>query len=494
MGNVDLSTAQMKKSQRMQRVLFVLVAVGMFLWLFSQGDMISHSGDATDIWQTITSYYSEDRYYSYVLYKGFASVYPYVWFYQLAVWLGINDFFFVMIYHAILFAYLTVVGIPTLISELIGSKPKLWQKVVVTVVLFWIWQPTRALSQIMVDLPSCGYFILAANGAFRLKSKCGWAKLSTALYTGLLCGLVGSISGQYSLAAVCIVIYALAQCISPKTIKRATKKTVTVLAAFLLLGGSLCAGAANSYFDARVIEPYRIQGNYMADGSVWMKRGLVYMLDKNRIFSGPQLSDPRGMAILEKHYGQGLARQVMDQATQGGYGWTIGDYLSIVLHYPQEFLPRFVDRLFLCVSTDLARNSLAGLLVGYTALYLALYTAVKKIKQMKQFFKAELWIVLGVLASVIPAMVLTVEMRYAMSLQGLIFGVAILGPALPWLFAGIVGGIREIHNKKSIAVFAEKQFPWGIVIGVVFVLCCVTHMAALYAQSGLGMGMLFSLF
>ena len=45
---------------------------------------VGYGGDVTDIWETITSFYSGNIYPSYVLYKGILSVYPYVWFYELS--------------------------------------------------------------------------------------------------------------------------------------------------------------------------------------------------------------------------------------------------------------------------------------------------------------------------------------------------------------------------------------------------------------------------
>ena len=90
------------------------------LWVL--GSMVTISNDAASIWQTIRSFYTENIAPSYLLYKGFASVYPYVWLYQLALIFGVNEFFFVMAYHALLFAYITVIGVPALVKELTGYE------------------------------------------------------------------------------------------------------------------------------------------------------------------------------------------------------------------------------------------------------------------------------------------------------------------------------------------------------------------------------------
>ena len=47
---------------------FALMVYMIFTW--HQDSMISISGDASDIWKTITSFHTKDIYGSYVLYKG----------------------------------------------------------------------------------------------------------------------------------------------------------------------------------------------------------------------------------------------------------------------------------------------------------------------------------------------------------------------------------------------------------------------------------------
>ena len=48
------------------KILFAVAAISLLGYLLYHGEMISSSGDATDIWNTITSFYSTDHYPSYV--------------------------------------------------------------------------------------------------------------------------------------------------------------------------------------------------------------------------------------------------------------------------------------------------------------------------------------------------------------------------------------------------------------------------------------------
>ena len=164
-------------------------------------------GDAADIWKSITTFHTGDLYPSYVLYKGFASVYPYVWFYQLAKLLNINEFFFVMCYHSLLFSYIVVIGVPVLVETLTEYKPKLWQKVLLFIVLHWFWGRYYVLTQLMVDLPSCAFFLMDIHCAVLIGQTVKWKRNVMIVLSGILCGLIANISGQYSISSICILIF-----------------------------------------------------------------------------------------------------------------------------------------------------------------------------------------------------------------------------------------------------------------------------------------------
>ena len=169
------------KKRKLTVLLLLVTFTACLIWLASRGSMTDSSGDAQDIWKTITSYYSGDIYPSYVLYKGFVSVYPYVWLYQLAVLFGTNEFFFVMVYHARLFTYITVIGLPNFIKYLFDYEPKWWQRILIIPLLYLIWVKTGALSQLMVDLTSCAIFMLSINSAIMIENKTGIKRVLSSL-------------------------------------------------------------------------------------------------------------------------------------------------------------------------------------------------------------------------------------------------------------------------------------------------------------------------
>lgn len=156
-----------------RKILFVATFILFMMWIYPFQSMIAESSDAADIWQTIKTFYNNDTYVSYVLYKGFMSVYPYVWLYQLSLLFHINEFFFVMLYHAFLFTYIAVNGLPEVIYHLTRYKAKIYQRILLIIILFIFWSPTKALNNVMVDLPSCAIFILACNCAIQSEYSTG---------------------------------------------------------------------------------------------------------------------------------------------------------------------------------------------------------------------------------------------------------------------------------------------------------------------------------
>lgn len=488
---------ELKKTDRRAfgaAVLFLACFAFLLLSLMRTGDMIFASGDATDIWKTITTFYTEDCYPSYVLYKGFASVYPYVWLYQLAVLLGTNEFFFVMCYHALLFGYIAAFGAPTLVRELTGYEPKWWQKTLLAVVLYWFWNRYRVLGQIMVDLPSCAFFLLSIQCAAAISRHSGWKRWVLVCLAGLLCGLCANISGQYSIAALCVLVFSAVQIW--KSAPAGQRLGRRVLADFLPLAVLLCLAMGsikllNLAFQAAVIQPFLDSGVYIAPAEAWMHRALIYMMDIGRLFSGPQLYDARGHEIIMSLYGAEMGEELLRQAEAGVYGWSISQYFQAFFQHPVDFIMLYLNRLMIAISDDSQTCALRSLLPCYTMVYLAALTAVKGLKRLRDLFCAKFWLVLGVLASMIPVLVMTVEMRYTLSLQAMLFGVALAGPILPRLWAVVSGGVRQCWQERSLRSLLDRKFPWDVVGWIAFCAVCLAYFGSICAASDLGTGMLY---
>lgn len=493
LGNQNEGFSSAKRQQIETSCLFVFTFVIVFIQLLRFGSMTNISGDAADIWKTITTWYDNDTHPSYVLYKGFASVYPYVWLYQIAKFFKVNDYLFIMCYHALLFSYVTTVAIPVFVNKLTKYRPSLLQKVMVVIVLCWYWWRYRALTQLMVDLPSCAFFFMSIHTAILIENSSEQRRRSLfAIITGLLCGLYSNISGQYSIAAICILIYAMNLLWKGRrvnSLREKLKKCLPIWAAVIISWYGF--KVLNVVFDKLVLGSYANIGIYIAKGEMWMERALIYMMDIPRLFYGPQLYDPRGHEIVMSLYGVEEGTRLLEMAAQGGFGWSIKEYFGAFIKHPVDFILMYLNRGIISISDDCNKNSLISLLFGYTLVFVSLKTLVNGVRKVQDIFTDKLWLVLGPIASMIPVFVMTVEMRYTIGFQAMWAGTAILGPVFPEAVKKIANIVRQYKEEKSLRFLAESDFPWGVIGYVLFCLFCLGYFGSICAGSGIGSYMLF---
>ena len=477
-----------EKSERWQQWgLFCLVLLTYMIWLYSRGSMDANSSDAADCWHSITTWFSSERYGSYTLYKGFAAVYPYVWLYQLAAALHLNEFFFCMLYHAALFAYITTIGVPLIARELTDWEPQLWQRVAVPVFFFVIWKPTFALSELMVDLPSCAFFIMAVSCVLTIPKRDGRKRLLWVLLSGLLASLCANISGQYSVSAWCLMLLGIVQIWRAGKAERASVQA-RVLEIVLLFIGFAAVKQLNVLFMTRVVAPLVAAGAWIPSGDMWLWRGLLYFLDKNRYLYGTNLLNPRGFAILQDICGsEEAARTLLEAAVGGMAGWSVSEFLNMVRHYPVDAVVQALDKFFLSFSIDMGRQSVAFLTAGYSLFYIAGWNAVRGLRRWRDMVSPKALVVLAALCALIPTMVMTLEMRVTIGVQSIVFGTALLSGSIP---QALESAVHRLSRGRLLQV--QKQAPIGVyLVWFIFLLLCMMHMGTLYAQSDMGTEMLF---
>ena len=181
-------------------------------------DLLSGGGDATSIWQTIITFRNEKITSSYVLYKGFLSVYPYIWFYELSIFWGLDPFFFIKIYHSLLFSFVAAIGIPYLVSKILNIKINIYKSVIFVVVLFSLTKFTHIYSMLMVDLPSAAFFVGAMCAVYLSYGFNSIWRIVALLLSGLMVGLTLSSSGQYSLAGYLLAIYVVVSIVDSRNL------------------------------------------------------------------------------------------------------------------------------------------------------------------------------------------------------------------------------------------------------------------------------------
>lgn len=471
-------------------------SIALFLFSFALVEVyvagispISASGDAADIWNAIVGFANGTPVGSYVMYKGMMSCYPYVWFYQLSSLLGLPEFFFVKVYHGVLFAYITAVGVPYIVGQLFQRKPKAWQILCFSVTAYILWRPTHGLDQMMVDLPCCGFFIFATHMALRLGQlhRGYWA---TVLLTGLFCGLNSTASGQYNLPMMCILLLAFIQIVARK--RRDLSGKMRLIYVLVLLASYAIPYMLNAVFMARVVEPLIADGAWIPDGESWLQRGLLYMTPMIENF--PSRVNLRGDAILEGIYGSAEAAEAAwTAAGAGAAGWSVGEWFAAFAQYPLDFLALMLDKAFMCVTTDAMVGEVSYLLVGYTLLYLAILAMVRHTPDMKSVFQRKALLVVAAVLAILPNLVMSVEARVTISLQAMIFGAALMGPVLTdTVETLIVTAKGAARGGGKISDGLKRTSPWPLVIGIFFVWVCMTHYGDLMAHTYSGLELLFT--
>lgn len=478
-----------KTSLAVKTFLFIAASLLCLFPMMMNGTMINKSGDAEDIWKTITTLNSDEPYISYVLYKGVFSVYPYVWLYQLASSLGVNEFLFVMLYHSSLFAYVTVIAIPAIIEHLTGRKAAIWQRILFIGLSYELWKGSHALTQLMVDLPSCAFFFASLHCAVRIPTTESKRSLGLLTLSSCFGGMCATISGQYSIAAVCALIFAFLKFRSSILNSRRRRWIKYFVALGILVSGTVLFSLVNATFWKKVVLLAAVQGAAIAPGTAWMQRALIYMMDVGR-YLDYKIILPRGSAIVDAIYGE-QAKEIMAQAEAGVFSWTVTDYIRAVLQYPIDFLVNWFDRCFIGISVDSQYQcSVGALTLSYSLVFAAVRTAVKSVKTVKDFFSQKLWIVLAALTSIIPSLVMAIEMRHMLSFQGIVWGTALLSGFLPDCIASVRLLFHDVRH-GGFHQLANRRFPWSVVIWIVFVLMCLAHIGSLYTHVSPEMSILF---
>ncbi len=454
------------KDNRIRNIIFetkiisfciVFVAMGLFL---ANIDIVPPGGDAFDIWQSITTWKTENVYRSYVLYKGFFSLHPYVELRELSIVCGLNEFFFIKAMHAGMFAYVTTIGLPLICQRLCEVEYK--RSILVTIiyagVCFYFWKRSLALTQLLIDIPSIFLLTLSLHFCLRVYDSNSRNNervyiLLNAIMVTVASAILSSLSGQYIISVGIIMISLLVILIKRKQFSA------------VFINGVIYAMITlfTKIWYVINVAPYNIN-----NGKFWLERGLLYMLDIARFSGSSSLQSKRGFAVCVDLFGDvDTANTMLQLAELGGKSMTVKQYVLLVFHHPIDFLAMYIERLFLLLSYD---NGVVEIDFIIQYAFLAISAAIiSKLILNKKWYDIRIAIIASIFASVVPVLVLTVEMRYGMMLQGLIWGVALFS---------IEGRIREtIKNKSSICISKKET-----IYCIVFISICLAYMCEIYAQ------------
>lgn len=470
----------------------VIIAFGfafaLMIWLLHSSSTmgVDFGGDVTDIWKTISSFYSGNIQPSYVLYKGFLSVYPYVWLYELSNFFGLSSWFFIKLFHCVLFSYVSAVGFPFIISKLLKVDVKFWRRILVIFLMFILWKPNSALQSMMIDLPALTFFILSVSAALKIAENKLKTNKAFFIYTGIIMGLASTYTGQYLPAIVLLVIYVLANLFSKESLKSTAKKITVIFPVALLFIGIMIPRVYNVYFEKTVVNTMRENGARIPSSKDWTDIGLGQAKRRYNLIWESTIPNHRSLAIIKQDKGADYE----NFAENGVY--TRKEVCGLIIKHPVDFITSWCNGFLLTVSMRGQHRSVLCLFTSYTALFLALYAIFKRCKTLKEFFSKEILIVLGFISTSLVTCLMHFEPRYVMAFQGLFLSAAFLDNILWDGVKNFIAWAKKLFSKTDHVNLKSTKFPYPFAIYVLFVIMCFTNYAALIENVGVDPSILFN--
>lgn len=444
-------------------ILYGMTFAIYFVRLLAQNSMVAGQGDSISIWGTITSYYTNNVQPSYVLYKGMFSVYPYVWLYRLACIFGANEFLFIKIYNALLFAYIAAIGMPTIFEKIFDEKNiLLWKKWLFVICIFNLQVVNVAYFRLSVDIPSLFWFVLMMDISVHIWKGKKEKYLLEILGIGIAAGIVFCFSGQFLLAGVLEIVFAVIVVTKKKNIKQ------TFLCIIFIVIGVLGIKEINNYFITKVVDPMRTAGEWLPYGEEWIVNafcsekpflGSAYMSQGN-------FYDTQVIQIISEEKPQYTG----DMST----GEIIVKYFSTMFKHPVEFLISCGNKLFLAFCMDTGtKYKFVSLGLGFLLFFIGMLKMTQRYLGKLVIDKMEYLIGVAFFFTILIPCALHMELRYAMAIQDYIFGFGIFGTNIRTVLK-----IRQ--DETGIGTFVLNKQCIGILLsGVLFVMFCIMHYMAL---------------
>lgn len=450
-------------------------------YIFPLPDLLMGGGDAASIWQTITTFRSEKITSSYVLYKGFLSIYPYIWLLELSIFLKLDAFFFIKLYHVLLFSFVAAIGVPYTVSKILSVEIKLYKNIIFVLVLFQLTKFTGIFQMLMVDLPSWTFFV-AGIVFFMLPAHVGSInRIIFLLISGGFIGLAISASGQYSLAGYFLIIYVLASLFMEGRHKNGSRKINLAILALLFVIGIAIPKIYDSHFHQTIVQPMRDNGEWLPTGHQWLVSGMTRLMPTYK-FGYPNTSH-RGLAILKETEGDKFPERY-EVIKLGGGAYSVPQYLSMIRENPLDFAVIWATKTFLAVSFDGGEARASHLLISYTSLYICLYLIFLKCIYFRDLLNRNSLIFLSIISTIAAPVFLSIEMRYIVAVQSFMLGFAIHQEKVFDNIKNYLIVFNKRHDKSGFKRINCLSIPYPAMSCVLFLILCFTLYGALLEIPG----------
>lgn len=462
-------------------VAFIISFALVSYYTFSLPDLLSGGGDANSIWQTITSFHNDPITSSYVLYKGFLSVYPYVWLYDLSIFFDLDPFVFIKLYHCLLFAYVSAVGVPFVISELLAVKLRPYRNVIFVIVIFFMFKFTNIFSMLMVDLPSWAFFVAGISAVIKLSKRDAETPKYKYFYSGLLVGLSLCASGQFKIAALLLILYVVVSLLSKGNLKSVITNRTTIVVFMLFIFGALIPKIYDAHFERTIVDPMRDRGEWLPTGEVWLLSGMTRLLPHYK-YGYPNASN-RGLAILKETEGDGF-EQRYENIKLGGGAYTAAEYVHIVKDNFFDFIVMWGTKTFISISFDGGNARVSHLAVSYSSLFLCAYLLYSRCRNIRDLLSSKAIIYLAILSTIAAPVFLFVDMRYGVTLQSFIIGLALFDDFIWVRLKNYLSAIAGAAKSRKLRFGVNNAIPYPLLMFLIYLLFCFLLYGALLEIPG----------
>lgn len=460
--------------------IFTFAFLLMFVILLPYKDLISSSGDAVETWNVVKTFFASNKYTSYVMYKGVYAFLPGVMCYQLGNLISVDPFLIMKIFHALSFAYITVVGLPFIIKSIFKKDAKPYQKYLFILLLALL--ESNLFVFISVDFMSLALLLLCTNTVIKIKNNEN-TKKPFILYSGFILGVCTCLSGQYMPSAGLLIIYMIYLMI--KRYKPDVKKIIIILCIFIV--GIVGAKSIDKLYVKNVVDPARDSGAWIPSGMTWVKTGFTASM---QYINYPQTLPDNlgGNMILSENMDTNVIKN-------GGYLYEVKGMAKMILKYPILFIARWSERVFLGILND-PFNSYPGrspfseiltIIIYGTLIYVMLGELKNNIKKVKDVFSLKVLICLNfILPSIVPSVMGHVENRYYFGIRAFMIAVFALSPFIP-------DTIKKLKKFKLKDVLNYK-LSYNLARYFIFMLLIVLLYIAIYQSAGPNATMTYEIF
>lgn len=418
-------------------------------------------GDAYESWEVAKSYFDPNySFRSYVEYRGFFTFLLFSLFYQISVFLNINDILTFRFFSSMLFAIMTTVSIPYLIGKMLDLKIDVWRKILFTLAVFYFFRgyflyPSN-------DYVAFFFLILAVNSVYKSDGK-------SILMYGLsgffiACAILSRSNYLISLPFILLWILLRFQEAKLKTFIIARNLFVfCVLFAFMFVANNsinLSRDKTDGFYQSKPVGLVQWQ---LLNSLNWQK--VEWNAGDPDYYGGLIFFDVRGQTIMDN---EGLNKE------QGGI--SLSHYVKLILKYPVDFFAIYARHFFSGLDivypaiyvTDLHQNRILFSFINYTLIFGALILLIDRFIKSFSVERRKIFLLLTLTTPALAATPFVIEPRFFL-------------PLLLTLYGVIIFGIRLSTNILRISLYSQK-FYWLIIAYVFFILVCFTLSANSFEQ------------